>query len=361
MIDIQAVRVSADLLSLSEDLTTLKRVSSSGGGEWAGPCPFCGGVDRFRVQPHRDDPRWLCRNCTDGKWQDVIELVERRDNVSFMNACTRLFEQHVEISPEDRERIQAEREERRVAQEQSEAQAQEAARKALDASGAALAFHANLDRLDKRDLWQARGLAPLWQDYFQVGYCPNMVFYHDGISFTTETLTIPTWRPTQQLDREPSYVWKCDGLAHRLLMPDPPGGKYRPHLAGTGKQLFKCDIYDPVIRGEVLLVEGEIKAMVTYAALQDTYPTPSILRRISVVGIAGKGFKAAWVPEFSEADQIYICLDPDASDVSPKIARLLGRERCFILDLFGKIDDEIIDKTILAHDLPGLMMTARRV
>jgi DNA primase len=78
MIDLSALKQQVDLLALAERSTTLRRVASSGGGEWAGPCPFCGGQDRFRVQPHRPDGgRWLCRQCTDGKWQDAIAFGQR--------------------------------------------------------------------------------------------------------------------------------------------------------------------------------------------------------------------------------------------------------------------------------------------
>jgi DNA primase len=78
LIDLQSLKQQVDLLALAERSTTLRRVASSGGGEWAGPCPFCGGQDRFRVQPHHPGGgRWLCRNCTQGKWQDVIAFGQR--------------------------------------------------------------------------------------------------------------------------------------------------------------------------------------------------------------------------------------------------------------------------------------------
>jgi len=43
--------------------TQLRRVASTNGGEYAGACPFCGGVDRFRVWPNQDGGRWWCRQC----------------------------------------------------------------------------------------------------------------------------------------------------------------------------------------------------------------------------------------------------------------------------------------------------------
>jgi len=88
MIDVQAVKAKTDLLALAQRDTALRRMASTCGGEWAGPCPFCGGRDRFRVQPRADGgARWLCRNCTSGEWQDAIAYVMRRGGCDFLKAC----------------------------------------------------------------------------------------------------------------------------------------------------------------------------------------------------------------------------------------------------------------------------------
>jgi DNA primase len=88
VIDTDHLRQSVDLLALAERDTVLKRVAHTGGGEWAGPCPFCGGRDRFRVEPNADGGgRWLCRHCTEGKWQDAIAYVMRRESCDFRQAC----------------------------------------------------------------------------------------------------------------------------------------------------------------------------------------------------------------------------------------------------------------------------------
>lgn len=81
MIDLENVKLTADLLAICEQNTTLKKVAATGGGEWAGPCPFCGGRDRFRVEPYARPGRWLCRQCTGGKWDSVIGYIARRDGL----------------------------------------------------------------------------------------------------------------------------------------------------------------------------------------------------------------------------------------------------------------------------------------
>ena len=58
-----------DILKLIEADVPLQLVVKNGrrsGPEWAGPCPFCGGEDRFRVWPehHSGRGRFWCRNDT---------------------------------------------------------------------------------------------------------------------------------------------------------------------------------------------------------------------------------------------------------------------------------------------------------
>ena len=90
-IDTYEVNQRADLLSMLSG-ADLKRKATTGGGEWKGPCPFCGGVDRFSVQPYnRPQPRWMCRRCTGGKWQDAIELGRRLwPGLKFPEICERI-------------------------------------------------------------------------------------------------------------------------------------------------------------------------------------------------------------------------------------------------------------------------------
>jgi hypothetical protein len=54
--------------------------------EHCGPCPRCGGVDRFSINTKKGV--WNCRGCDKGG--DVIDLVEHLDGVDFIAACTTL-------------------------------------------------------------------------------------------------------------------------------------------------------------------------------------------------------------------------------------------------------------------------------
>ena len=89
-----------DLLQFAGQYTRLKHVANSGGGEWAGPCPIPGcrcHRDGFRIQPQQR--RWLCRNCTDGKWQDAIALIMRIENLPFGEAVQRLAGNYLPKTP----------------------------------------------------------------------------------------------------------------------------------------------------------------------------------------------------------------------------------------------------------------------
>jgi phage/plasmid primase-like uncharacterized protein len=62
------------------------------GAELVGPCPRCGGDDRFWINTKRQT--WGCRQCGGNgdrvKGGDVIELVRHIDGCDFRSACETL-------------------------------------------------------------------------------------------------------------------------------------------------------------------------------------------------------------------------------------------------------------------------------
>lgn len=73
----------------------LHKVANSHGGEYAGPCPFCGGEDRLHVQPFAEaGGRWFCRQCTGeptiNGWRDGFDFVMQRDKLNFGEAAALL-------------------------------------------------------------------------------------------------------------------------------------------------------------------------------------------------------------------------------------------------------------------------------
>jgi DNA primase len=78
-----------NILDLLEgDGFELKRVATTHGGEYCGPCPRCSGNDRFRVWPHKANSkggRFWCRGCD---WSgDAIEYLRTFRRMTFKEAC----------------------------------------------------------------------------------------------------------------------------------------------------------------------------------------------------------------------------------------------------------------------------------
>jgi DNA primase len=85
---------------LSQDGIQLDRISNFHGGEYAGPCPLCGGRDRFRSWPEEDSGgQYWCRGC--GKHGDTIQYLRDVRNMSYHDACSFLG---TEPEPIDRDR-----------------------------------------------------------------------------------------------------------------------------------------------------------------------------------------------------------------------------------------------------------------
>lgn len=65
------------------------KVAGTHGGEWACPCPACGGKDRFRFWPAQGEGgTWYCRQCDKGG--DSIQFLREFEGLSYTEACRRL-------------------------------------------------------------------------------------------------------------------------------------------------------------------------------------------------------------------------------------------------------------------------------
>lgn len=71
-----AINRTIDIVGLVGDLRKSGRF-------YIGPCPFCGGQDRFNVKLADNGQLWLCRVCGDGKYHDAIAFLMQRDNLTF--------------------------------------------------------------------------------------------------------------------------------------------------------------------------------------------------------------------------------------------------------------------------------------
>jgi len=76
-----------NLLDLVSKHVQLRKASNCKGGEWQGPCPWCGGNDRFHVWPNQNEGQggYWCRSCDRGG--DAIQFLRDFEGKTFQEAC----------------------------------------------------------------------------------------------------------------------------------------------------------------------------------------------------------------------------------------------------------------------------------
>src|ERR1700675_3860228 len=82
----RAMSVDAAKAMRIEDEVARRGIKLVGRGERAGPCPVCGGRDRFSINTKKQI--WNCRGCARGG--DVVDLVQHLDGVDFKTAVQTL-------------------------------------------------------------------------------------------------------------------------------------------------------------------------------------------------------------------------------------------------------------------------------
>ncbi len=308
-IDLSALKLQIDLLALTSAHTDLRRVAASGGGEWAGACPFCGGKDRFRVQPYaRPEPRWLCRHCTDGKWQDAIAFGQRLyPNLSFREVCERLAggrlilrSSHARAQPVIQPAYQPPPDEW-----------QRLARQSIERAQAALWERAGLAA--RRYLAQ-RGLSEATLQVWKVGYSAG---FQIGAMLVPRGVVIPCITGGQVwylkialLPGQPIRCPRC-GAQATARQPCPGCGlvsKYRGVSGNRTAAIFGGD----QLRGAVqaLFVEGEFDALIAWQALAGEWP-------VCTVGSATNRLDlATWGAYLLTLEKLLAIYDPDAAGES---------------------------------------------
>lgn len=310
------------------------------GYEWRGPCVIHSGDNDngFVVFLDGGRQKWHCftRDCGSG---DALDFIQKMHNCDFPEAC-RILGGKDEPDPQAIKQAAEDRATRAADNlRETIAVAQKALADLQDARSWET-YHEYLeDHPDLRRQWDMRGIPEGMQNWWQLGYRASYKIHTKGGWWGTPTITIPIFEP----------AWNCINVRHRLLNPYSPNDKYRPERAGLGASPF---IADPDVGYDcerVLVVEGEIKSMVTWLTMDDP--------GIQVVGIPGKG-QFGKVAELIKGRTVYICFDPDATDQAEKAARLVdGR----VIRLPEKIDDLIIKYGLGKGWALSLLKTARKV
>lgn len=315
--------------------------ANASGMHWAWCCPFPDHQDKtpsFKA----DHDGWKCWGQCE-RSGDVLDWREQWHGETFQEALKALnggVMPEMPQDPQEQAEIAAQRAEK--AEKALEAKINDA-QAALGQLREARSWVRYYDALteDARGLWRARGIPNEWQDFWTLGYCDYLAWVK------SPTLVIPVR----------GYDWEIYNVKHRLLSDDTPGGKYRQEKKGIPAAPFIC--LPEMSKGPLLIIEGEIKAMVTFLTMDTD--------KIQVAGLpAASPDKTIW-GQFAGHDPVYICLDPDAYDRSKpdvlapieKAVDAIGSSRARVIRLSMKIDDAILAGAIGKPGLQSLMRMAR--
>lgn len=258
------------ILNLVSQFTTLKRIAATRGGEYAGPCPMCGGNDRFHYQAGRN--LWFCRQCTGGPengWKDSIELYMRLYNVPFSRAVEELANDcvsQVVVFSQQNERINL------LPNPQWQLRGTQLVERGQDnlwgKPGRTATYWKIIDPTtgDVKNKFQSpldwlydRGLEEKTLRMRCIGYIPNSV-YDKSILWGLEGK--PMWISTGIII--PTYL---EGILWGLKIRRPTGKPKYIHVRGSKPAMFQAE----TIREETSIAcvtEGEFDAILVWQALQ---------------------------------------------------------------------------------------------
>ena len=286
--------------------------------EYAGPCPFCGGKDRFVIFTNRPFPHWnwFCRKCGKEGWAD--------------NLNTRLRE---ELTPELRAEYARKQQESDIAKKNTQAKALATYQK----SRIWEKYHKNLTE-KHRAWWRTQGIPDEWQDFWQLGYVPHLVVGSGTSAVTRNAYTIPKF----------DFGWRPTNMDYRIIDPPEKVGKYRP-IKGLPATPF---ISMPEGRTDrIAIVEGAKKAMVLHA--RNIMPDYTC-----VFGIPGDTSWCGLEVTAKKYRRVWIMLDPGAEKFAHRLATAIGKH-AIVVELPDKPDDMVLAGAT-RNDFLALMRKAEK-
>ena len=260
-----------------------------------GPCPFCGGRDRFNVKTTEGGDLWVCRQCGDGKYHDVIDFLMRRDGRTFAeivgnSAAAPMTTTRPTATPAAT-----------PAPELAQPPADDWQVPAIVAAGECAHFlRGDSAAAGKvlRHLHDERKLMRATLDDYTIGYNPTWRTVGDGARLAPG-ITIPC-----MVDGELWYVQVRTTAAARAEA-EANGKRLGKYHALTGSKLGALFNADELVGAvAVFVVEGEFDALVLRQ-----YVTPAAA--VVTMGSAGSLPGVTWLRYFAAVRDIVLLLDDD--------------------------------------------------
>lgn len=293
-----------------------------GGYEFAGPCPKCGGTDRFIIS---NGAYWCRKQCgCNGA------LIEDRGSVSPHNYIERFLSPKINVSE---------------IQKEQEAKKNETIEK-LNKYKTWIKFQRFLlNSKQHMEIMDTQGLDTEVRSRFQLGLNPEFRYKLDKDS--KDYIIGPAWTI-------PIFEWqtgKCINIRHRIFGDVPKGDRYRPMYSRLGIYFLLADRHDTIDDNSYLIiVEGEKKAMVLWKY------------GFNAVGLFGiQSRRDEWIDLWREKYQtLYVLFDEDSEEtisIAKLWSRRIGAKR---ISLHGKPDDALLQGALSSVTFRNLLREAKR-
>jgi len=332
---IDAILTQTDLLLLVEKAGGAMTPRGDG---YHGACPLHAGKNKNAFSIFRGDDglmRWHCfADCNHGG--DAIEFVKTWLGLDFNKSLEYLGGDTISYDPTTVAIIAQERARRAAEKLEQEIKNAQRALEDLRKAERHVYYHEHAPAWTC-DEWRKRGLDKSWQGFYSLGGCEDFVI---NSNYHSPTLTIPIFDPKRNLLN----------IKHRLLKPQKETDKYRPEKSGLGKFPVFLGLPELGYDGDtILVVEGEIKAAVTYATIGGM--------ETQVIGVPGQGMYKELITKL-QGKHVVVCPDPGAEKAGYEFAKSVDG---YYFELPAKIDDWILETGAKKDDIHVLIKQARKV
>ena len=306
--------METDLLTLVEQdgFRSARKPAMSRGGQYNGPCPWCGGDDRFRVQPNYGTYGWFaCSQCS--KKGNAVDYLMLKRGFSKWEALTTVGWAPKETSEKSAQSsIPQSAYQERPQWNEPPKQWQEAA----------MDFY----QMCKHTLWSTQGKAAL--DYLrQRGFTDEIIKATSLGYHASESIGIArVWGRAVKLPQGIVIPWFLSNALWRVTVRDERviegPGRYK-QLAGGSNGLYLADSPKRLKKTIVVLVEGEFDALSVIQQCRD-------LVAVVATGTTQGSHTPRWVSLLAQQERVLVAFDAeDKGDIAAQwwLQRLANAER----------------------------------